>query len=246
MFELSVSMAIENQNLLQELCKKLMPEIKREGGVCAVINSGVRSNFALAVDSKKKEYYKAKILDFVTQTITGEYKFNFFKNCISNINDDVICQSFLKAIAIFDCETDRQFIKNQLQLSGEIVLDSFYYFKLEPLRARWAKTAGIINQNGIIKSRTSMIEVLKYLTTMSDNSCVTTKVKLGKKQIKLKNIDFSKTFLRTQEGISDFFTDIIKLNPMKIDVELESSGSASDDIYEFLSQIFYDKVYITT
>lgn len=246
MFELSVSMAIENQNLLQDLCKKLMPEIKREGGVCAVINSGIRSNFALAVDSKKKEYYKAKILDFVTRTITGEYKFNFFKACIVGESDNVICQSFLKAIAIFDCETDRQFIKNQLELSGEIVLDSFYYFKLEPLRARWARTAGIINQNGIIRSQASMIEVLKYLTTMSDNFCVTTEIDLSKKRIKLKNMEFSKTFLRTDKGVSDFFTDIIKLNPMKINIRLDRSRGAADNIYEFLSKIFYDKVYIVS
>lgn len=244
MFELTISVNLEKQNTLQCFYHDILDEIKQDGGVCTTVNSGSRCKLALAVQSKKKEYYKAKILDFITNFIVDDYKYNYLKNSIFAGDTSVIYQSFLKAISIFDCDTDKEFIKNQLEISGEILIDSFYYFKLEPLRCKWSKTASIINQNGILKSNSSMIEVLKYLTTMSDNFTVTANINLSDGQIKLKNMDNSKTFECDFDGISSFFTEIIKLNPMKINIKSFKSDEKLDDIFELLSKIFSDKVYV--
>lgn len=244
MFELTISLNVEMQDKIYSICRQLLPEIKKDGGICTILNTGVRCNLVMAVDSEYREFFKAKILDFVTNIIIDHYKYNYLKNSILMCDTSVIHQSFLKAISIFDSETDREFIREQLTLSGELLIDSFYYFKLEPLREKWAKTISVIAKNRILESNSSMIEVLKYLTTMSDNCSVIADINLCGKQIKLKNLEKNMSFDKDFVGISGFFTEIVKLNPMKINIKLGKTDNEIDEIMVFLNKIFSDKVYV--
>jgi len=156
----------------------------------------------------------------------------------------VIYEPFLKAITIFDSELDKEFIKQKIELSGEILVDSLYYFKLEELRNRWQRTAEVINQNQILQSSSSMLEVISYLTATSENKMVVTDILIGKKQIKLKHFKGSKTYKRTFDGVSKFFTEIVRLNPTKINIKLLSNSGTAEDVTEILNKIFCDKIYL--
>lgn len=242
MFELSISTAISKQNYIQELYKKLKDEIKIDNGLVIKQNSFGRSYIAIAVPENKKEYYKSKILDFIVFMIIDDYKFNFFKENLQLIEQNVISQSFLKAISIFDSEIDSEIILKQIELKKEILVDSFYHFKLQALRDRWTKTASVINQNQVLYSTDSMIEVLKYLTLSSDNFLVTANIVVGKKKIKVKQFSGTKSFKRNFEGYSDFLTEIVRLNPVKINItKLEINED--DMAIKLLNDIFTDKVY---
>ena len=67
--------------------------------------------------------------------IIDDYKFNFYKENLLLIKQNIVSQSFLKAISIFDSEMDGEFIKDQIELKNEILVDSFYNFKLRKLQA---------------------------------------------------------------------------------------------------------------
>ncbi len=246
MFELMVSTVFEKQDYISDLFKKLGSEIKKDGGIAAMQNHSGRSSFALAVPSRKKEYYKSKILEHIIFMIIDDYKFNYFKESIAVYDNEVIFESFLKAISIFDAEADKEYIKNQIELKGEILVDSFYFFKLMPLRSKWKRTADIINQNQILKSKSSMLEVLKYLTAMSENFSMETNIVLSKKQIKLTSLSKCKRFKRNFSGISLFMTEMIKLNPVKINLKQDAEEKFdSDEVADMLSKIFDDKIYLT-
>lgn len=242
MFELMVSITQDKQQSLFSLYKKLEGEIKKDGGIIAEHNYQKRSSLAIAVPKSKKEYYKSKILDHIVFIITNEYKFGYYKEHLEPTCECVVCEAFLKAISIFDSELDREYIKSQIEFSGEILVDSFYHFKLQKLTERWKKTASIINQNQILSSQSSMIGVLKYLTMSSENLSVSAEVSLSKKQIKMKGFAVSKCFKRSFEGHSSFLTEIVRLNPVKIDLKL-APGAEEDDISSLLKQIFADKIY---
>lgn len=245
MFELTVSTTLEKQHYINSLYKKLSAEIKGDGGIAAVCNHSARSSFAFAVPARKKEYYRAKVLQYIEFMIIDDYKYNYFKENIKIYEENVIFESFVKAISIFDSEIDKEFIKNQIELDGEILVDSFYFFKLEPLKARWARTANIINQNQILQSKSSMLEVLKYLTAMSDNGIMETEVSISPKQIKLNSSTHKKCFKRDFIGLSEFMTELIMLNPVKINLKLAANKSDSSEIVEMLDKIFCDKIYLT-
>ena len=243
MFELSISTISEKQHYINEIYEKLNLEIKRDLGISIKYNFGGRSYYSIAVPEDKKEYYKSKIISHIIFMIIDDYKFNYFKENLLLIGQNIISQSFLKAISIFDSEIDGEFIKSQIELKSEILVDSFFYFKLRPLIERWKKTALIINQNQILSSNQSMIEVLKYLTMSSENYLVTAEIFIEKKHIKFKNYLKSKSFKRNFEGYSNFFTEVVRLNPIKINLKTVA-GEEQSDVVSLLSQIFTDKLYL--
>ena len=242
MFELSISTTLCKQHYIQELYDKLKDEIKNDKGLAIKQNFFGRSYFAIAVPDKKKEFYKSKILDFIVFMIIDDYKFNFFKENLQLVEQNIISQSFLKAISIFDSEIDTEIIKRQIEMKNEVLVDSFYYFKLGSLKSRWIKTATIINQNQVLYSSESTIEVLKYLTLSSDNYLITANVIIGRKNIKVKQYSGTKCFKRDFDGYSNFFTEIVRLNPVKINLKkLEIKND--DVVVKLLNDIFTDKIY---
>lgn len=245
MFELTVSTSVDKQKYTLQLFKKLEAEIKKDGGITAIQNFGGRSSVAMAVPMRKKEYYKSKVLEHVTNMIIDDYKYNFYKDNIVLNDNNVVFECFLKAISIFDSEADKEFIKNQIELSGEILVDSFYFFKLAPLRTRWKRTADIINQNQILQSKNSMLEVLRYLITMSENFAMETHIVVSKNQIHLKTLKANKSFKRSFDGLSNFLTEIVKLNPARINLTNSDETDSDDEIKEMLIKIFNDKIYLS-
>lgn len=244
MFELTLSTTIDKQSYIQELFKKLSQEIKKDSGILTKHISGGRISLAIAIDSAKKEYYKTKILDYLLFIIIDDYKYNFYKEHLLVSCENLIYNSFLKAISIFDAEIDKEIIKSELVLSGEILIDSFYYFKLQPLQERWRKTANIITQNNILSSTNSMIEILKYLTAVSDNQLFKADIVVGKTKTHISSFLGEKHYSNNFGGYSDMLAEIVRLNPAKINLKISKSCQNFDKTYEALSKIFMDKIYI--
>ena len=243
MFELTLCLAFEKQKYISQFYKMMVDNIKKEDGIIVKHNSAGKCYLSIAVDEKYKEYIKSKVLDFVTMFIETEFKYEFFRENLNMQNEEMLTQAFLKAISCFDADLDREIISKVIEFSGEIVIESLFYFKLQPLVLKWKKTAEIINQNLIMISDNSMSEVLRYLCEMSENNSVLVDVLLTDKQIELKNFMMHKKFKKTAEGISDLFAEIFKLNPLKINIKEKNNGHDFACIKETLLKVFNDKIY---
>lgn len=240
MFELTISTSLDKQAYISKLYKVLEPEIKSVSGVALKENYHGRSHLSVAVKESKKEYFKAKILDYIIDIIINEYKFNFFKENFEFVQKNIIYQSFLKAISIFDADADREYITKQIDMSENILVDSLYNFKLQELRKRWQKTVDIILLNGILKDESTMLEILKYLTTMSESVVDNADVFISKKELKLKHYEKTKKYHHNFSGFSEFLAEIIELNPAKINLRVNSDDD--EEFVQVLSKIFYDKI----
>lgn len=245
MFELTLSTTIDKQTYLGEFFSKLNQDVRQDDGVIVKQNNNGRAYLALAVNETKKDYYKSKILDCVLFMIIDDYKYNFYKDNLQMNETSVIFPAFLKAISIFDAENDKDIIKSQIHLSGEILIDSFFYFKLQLLRARWERTANVINQNGIVQSTASMLDIIKYLIAISDDGIAHANVMLCKKQIILKTFEGEKRFKNDFLGLSNFFVEIVKVNPSKVSIKNNATQGTYDETVEILEHVFSDKIYIT-
>lgn len=219
-------------------------EMKKDGGILIKQNYRGRCFLSFAIRDDKKEYYKSKLLEEIIFIVVDLYKFEFFKNQLYGFVGDVFAESFLKAVTLFDIEFDKEFIKKEVEFSSEILIDSLFYFKLQPLKFKWLKTAEIISQNKIVTSKASMFEIMKYLASVSDNLVVGVDVFISRKQIKLKNYCLSKCFKRDFDGISRFFAEMIRLNPNKINLKCNAEINENDEIYSAITKIFDDKIYV--
>lgn len=240
MFELTISTSLDKQAYISRLYKNIASEIKSFSGVAVKENHSGRSCFSVAIKKSNKDYFLTKILDEIVAIIVDDYKFNFFKERLEEFGNKVIFQSFLKAISIFDADADRKYIIKQIDFSGDILIDSLYYFKLQELRNRWQKTVDIILINQIMKNESSMLDILKYLVAMSESVAPSADVVVSKKILKLKHFQETKNYKHDFDGLSKFFAEMIELNPAKIN--LKFSDEKDREVVDVLSKIFYDKI----
>lgn len=244
MFELTLSISMTKQKYLLNLQKKLIEEAGEQFGIIVCHNFSGRSCLAIATDDSKKEYLKAKVLNGILDIIISEYKYSYFKEQLLIDSSSLLIKPFLKAISIFDADSDFEIIKREIDLSGEVLIDSFFYFKLQGLRQRWEKTANVILKNGIANSESSMVQVIKYLTDSSENFTLVANVKVGEKRLQIKNYQGIMNFKNTEDGLAKFLTEIISLNPLKINLTKNFIENDQSKICELLSEIFGEKIYI--
>ena len=243
MYELTLCLAAERQKCVHEFCKTIDDEIKKRNGILIKQNAGGKCYLAMAIDEKNKDYLKSLVLDFVLKVVVEEFKFNFFKDNIIVKNNGKVTEAFLMAVSIFDAEIDKEIISSLLEFKDEIVIESFYYFKLQVLKDRWQRTANIINQNGIMSNERSMIDVLKYLCAVSDNNSVLVNLMVNNGKIEMRNFSRAKKFKPDKEGISNLYAEMIKLNPMKINIKFDEFESEFEEITATLKSVFEDKIY---
>lgn len=243
MFELTVCLDFRRQKYISDFYRQIKEEIKKHNGIIIKHNSCGKSYLSLAVDEIKQEYIKSKILDFVTHTIEEEFKYDFFKQNLIIPNQEMLTEAFLRAIVSFDEDFDKDYISHVIDFNGEIVVESLFYFKLQGLMLKWQKTAEIINQNLIMYSDNSMSEVLRYLCAVSDNKAVLVDVVLTDKTLELKNCLYYKKYNYCEDSVSRIFSEIIKLNPLKINIK-ELDGLVSFEKFkDALLKVFNDKIY---
>ena len=187
MFELTISMAFADKKYISNLYDKLKDEIKNNSCLIEKINCFNRSYLTFAIKKELKDYFIAKILDEIVYIIIDRYKTRFFEEHLNSQNQNVLFQSFLKSISIFDSDIDRECIVKNIEFSGKILIDSLYHFKLQELQNRWRKTIDMILFNGIHKQNSSMIDIMKYLTAVSENAVQNAEVELVDKSLKIKS-----------------------------------------------------------
>lgn len=244
MFELTLSISIDKQKNLLDFQKKLTNDLGDLLSVLVSHNANGRTFLAIAVEDFKKEYLKAKVLEGVHSIIVDVYKYHFFKEQLLGLSSSVMIKPFLKAISIFDSESDFEVIKKEISFDGEILIDSFFYFKLQSLKLRWEKTANIILKNAIIQSDCAMIQVIRYLSETSENFTLIANVKIDNKRLTIKNYKGTKNYSATQEGMSKFLTEMISLNPLKINLTRNFEINEENKVCEVLNEIFGEKIYI--
>lgn len=243
MFELTLCLAFERQKYISEFYKNISQSIKRDAGIIIKHNSSGKSYLSIAVDETKKEYLKSQVLSLITKIIEEDFKYNFFKEKIEIKTKQNLTEAFFRAISSFDEDIDKQIISQNIEFSSEIVVESLFYFKLQSLVFRWLRTVDIINQNLIMSSENSMGEVLRYLCAVSENNSVFIDLFITEKQIELKNFVCHKKFKMNDDGISKMFAELVRLNPIKINIKESDCQEDFGEIKTTLLKVFNDKIY---
>lgn len=240
MFELTISTALADGDYISRCYNKLKCEMKSNSCIIQKMNHYERSCLSFAIKEELKDYYIAKILDEILFIITDKYKFEFFKTRLENECQNVLFQSFLKAICIFDADSDKEIVAKNIDFSGNILIDSLYNFKLFELRKKWQKTIDLILFNDIHKQNASMLDIMKYLTAVSEPNSQNAEIELSNKNIKIKAFEKIKNYKNDFLGLSNFLSEIIELNPAKIIIK--HTDESGREAVSMLCKIFYDKI----
>lgn len=88
------------------------------------------------------------LIDAIADVVVTDCKFHFIESSIKLSIEDKICHhAFIRALSSFDRSTDKAIAKSLVQLTENFLLDSFYAFSIDTLKARWQEVCALANDN---------------------------------------------------------------------------------------------------
>jgi len=245
MWEFCVKASLENKDILSFLYNTLKSEMLSVGGVCVLVDRIGQTNLALACDEKNYKKIENVVKKALCDAICEKMKYKFLQNNINILVDNnELFLAFIKVYTYFDIELEKQLTIRLLDLSKNMVLESFLNFKLPFLKTKWKEMCHITNMNsGVFLRSGTFLELLKFLIVNLE--CKTQNL----------IIDFSedcKIFEEKKDNkniikslncgdVIEILTSIIELSPQKIKIITKEKNS---EIICLICDLFCDRVEI--
>ena len=242
MWELSISVDSKNFEVARFIYQNIKAQTAEFGGVVTCYEEFERIFVLLACPEQEKARVTNFVERCVIKVICNFYKESFLsENLHLPLHENMTVTAFKKALINFDKETDFYLISKNLDLQKNLYLDSFYSFKLRPLREKWAELVALANENSdYLVSSDAFFDLLKFLI---DN------LEIGEEEINVFEDEkgYSIKTEREEDGLKckelskeGLVSSLIELCPKKINLFCRSD----DNTAVFLSKIFDERVNV--
>lgn len=237
MWEFSIETKGENADLAQYLFKTLQSKVKEVSGVITSYELNSMIFIVLACPEVEKVRLKYIISNAISYGICTYFKEDFLQKYLKIPQKNNLEEfTFRKALVYFDKETDKFLVSKHLKLDKNIVLESFFYFKLAPLREKWKELVGIANENGsYLISDDSFIELLRFLIDNIEFLSDEIIVQIQNAKIRVLDTDFNDILESDNLSEFDLVEYLFKASPRKI-------SWCSDKKLLFLEKIFAKRI----
>lgn len=249
MFELTLSNDKSKYNFMEFVYAKLKNHVDNSKGLIIFEEMDERLIISLAVPEKEKEFYKAFALELVSEIIIMDYKYEYIKNNLQMYTSNkVLWTAFLKALTVFDKDTDRDLIKKNLVFTNELLIDSSFHFKMHEVKERWREIVSLVGENlaGLV-SRDGFVDLMKFLIAASEPEADTVYVKncKNKPQIMINEYKIARNLCFFEENVENdvrILSELVCLCPNKIVVSLDDKNN--ENLIEYIKNIFEGKVHL--
>lgn len=244
MFELTIGLPRENCEYLEIIKDNLLKLKIRIYMVSTFVFD--RAELSIATSEENKAKIVKNINKSIIDIIIYIYKENYF---IQHLNtqklNELLKNALLKALVLFDVDTDREIIKDKLKYNKRINLDSFYHFQLNSLKLKWKEIINLANENSCYFFECdTFLDLLKFLISAIEPKNEEVSVYyngsdftlLDEHQKKINN----KLVNSTNDKELDLITTLITLAPTQIN--LHCINSMSNKTFKVLYYIFDKKV----
>lgn len=248
MYEFTVTNMDTSGKVTEYLFNGLQKQVIGVGGIIIKQQTNQCNNVCLAVEEKDIEYIKAVLLDVIADSIIFYYKYEYLKDNISlNISNNQKITAFLKSLVVFDKQTDKDLIKKSLILDRQLVIDSYYNFRLHEVKERWQSIANVVMESiPTLLQNKSVSEITSYFVSSTEETQEEVHIFAEDNKIKLtldgKVSDIE--FLASDNYQNDLVCEIISLSPKKI--ILHGKNNHMQELENALSSLFYGKIYRIT
>ena len=239
MWEFSINLKKENFDNASLIFNYLNSTVKTFKGVLTEHEENGYVSILVGVEDEYKENIKSMISSCIVEIICNKYKWNFLNKKLNlPIQNDIGLLAFKKALLNFDKETDRFIVKKSLVLERDIFLESFFYFKLTPLKNKWQELITLSNENrDYLVCKDSFIDLLKFLVDnldIEEDEISVIKEKNSYKILLDDKIQYIENPLTEEQIVSS----VIDLSPQKINLYFDENSQA----ITLLEKLFADRI----
>ena len=165
MWELSIVIDVKHIDIAKFVYQTLKSQTEQFGSVVTCYEEFDCFHILFACPVEDQQRASVLVERCIIKVFCNFYKEQFLcDNLKIPIHENMSLMAFKKALINFDKETDFYIISKNLNLDKNLYLDSFYNFKLKPLRDKWAELIALANENSeYLGSPEAFFDLLKFL-----------------------------------------------------------------------------------
>ncbi|MBQ7797770.1 MAG: hypothetical protein IJ371_01450 [Clostridia bacterium] len=186
---------------------------------------------------------KSKIKKCISTYIVDVYKYDYFTSKILR-NKNLVSLAYVKALTLYDVETDLALLSSILDLTEQFHIDSFLTFKMADLSRMWQELCDLIMSNINYLNRDMMIDVMRQFIATFDTSVSTLKIIIEDDGFVLYKIENNKKPIKLKDKAMDI--DIINYTMLANPKHIEIYGNIKDNfsMISLLKSLYDDKVSV--
>jgi len=194
-----------------------------------------------ASDESISNICKSKIKKCISTYIIDVYKYDYFIQKIGHKNN-LISQAYIKALTLYDVDTDLALLNSSFDLDKQFYIDSFIKFKMFDISRMWQELCDLITSNINYLNPDMMIDVMRQFISTFDTSITTLKIIMEHDKFVLYKIDKNSAPIKLQDKAQAI--DIVNYTLLSNPSHIEIYGNTSENfsIVKLLKQLYDDKV----
>ena len=197
-----------------------------------------------ASDESIMQICKAKIKKCISTYIIDVYKYEYFIDKIVGTNPTLLNQAYVKALTLYDIDTDMALINSSIELGTQFYIDSFIRFKMFDITRMWQELCDLITSNINYLNRDTMIDVMRQFISTFEVSTSTLKIIIEQDNFVLYKIDNNKPPIKLKDNAPaiDIINFALLSNPNHIEIYGDTTEGFS--IISLLKSLYDDKVVV--
>lgn len=248
MFELTISTSKTKEKDIDFIFSMLKNKIRSVKGIVVSEEVDGRVKLSLAVPQSQKEFAVSLTFDAIAESIVQSYKHEFLKRNLNfQTGNKMVESALIKALSVYDKKSDKDFIKSKLVLSSEILIDSFFRFRLWELEKRWKNIAELVRENmSFLCMNGSLVELMRFLVMSNECEIGELHIHVSDGIVHCHDLSGEELFNMVYDPLDEtskinILTELISLSPEKIVIHQED---ADCDIASEIVNVFERKVCV--
>lgn len=241
--------AFNSKDEAQLFINSIYSTIKHYEGVATVLLTPNFFKVLVAVPKQNSNKIKLFLTEKIAESILLNYKKEYILSRLNfSLSQNTNMQVFLKALIVFDSDTDKEIIIQRLNFNNDLVVKSFVDFKLKFLKKKWLELVDLANDNAMyLVSEETFNELIKFLISNLEYRCYAVNI-FSKKDCYMicdTQGNIINDFLIDKNIVYDdnnLLTSLIALNPEKIIMHCNSN--TQEKVINKLFQYFSNRLEI--
>ena len=192
-----------------------------------------------AIESICKDKVKQCIVTYIIDVFKYEY---FMTTIVKTASPDLTLQAYIKALTLYDVDTDITLIKRSIEFENQFYLDSFLRFRLRDMLRMWRELCELVMSNINYLNLDMMIDVMRSFIATFNTSVSKLKIIINKDEIVLYRIDDNKPPIKLKDHAPAI--DIINYTLLSNPDSIEIYGERNNDLINLLKLLYLEKVKI--
>lgn len=240
MWEFCLACKKENKQILEYIGSLIEQDL-----TACVVTSYDNESFEyilIASDNSTGSVCQDKIRHGIVTYIIDVFKYDFFRNTIAGDTDDITMQAYIKALTLYDVETDVALLNGDIRLGECFFVDSYINFRMLDAVRMWREVCELIMTNLNYLSAEMMMDVIRQFISSFKQSSNVLKIIFNQGGLELYKLEDGKTPVKLKDKVvdGDVVNFTLMANPQRIEIYGDTSPHYS--LVKLLKGLYCEKV----